>query len=223
MHITYKNPFNTPLSKPGIRFDRTPNFFRPHYHDITWAPLCLKLHYMFDSLLSLTTKKTSKFHVTVCEGNPPVTVGIPSQRGSNVESVSMSWRLNEVLIPGTHSMEGSDGSMKQPCSSRTENWPSNPSILTISICQQPLPLDLYCRNFAALFMSIITRGGRKVEFVEYLFLSTRPSENMFSFGADFYGRQYHGYCCHYHCFFSVPDVTMIATLTSTYFASMAHI
>ena len=30
----------------------------------------------------------------LCEGNPPVTGGFPSQRASNTESVSMSWRHN---------------------------------------------------------------------------------------------------------------------------------
>ena len=29
--------------------------------------------------------------LTLCEGNPPVTGGFPSQRASNAESVSMSW------------------------------------------------------------------------------------------------------------------------------------
>ena len=33
----------------------------------------------------------SSILLTLCEGNPLVTGGFPSQRASNVESVSMSW------------------------------------------------------------------------------------------------------------------------------------
>ena len=36
--------------------------------------------------------------LTICEGNPPVAGGFPSQRASNEESVSMSWRHH-----GSHS------------------------------------------------------------------------------------------------------------------------
>ena len=38
------------------------------------------------------SKKTSKLHVPgLCEGNPPVTSGFPSQRASNMENVSIWW------------------------------------------------------------------------------------------------------------------------------------
>ena len=38
-------------------------------------------------------KKISKLRVTgLCEGNPPVTRGFPSQRASNAENVSIWWR-----------------------------------------------------------------------------------------------------------------------------------
>ena len=40
----------------------------------------------------MTPKKTSKSELlTLCEGNPTVSVGFPSQRASNMESVSMWW------------------------------------------------------------------------------------------------------------------------------------
>ena len=37
-------------------------------------------------------KKTSKVHITgLCDGNPPVAGGFPSQRASNAENVSIWW------------------------------------------------------------------------------------------------------------------------------------
>ena len=42
-------------------------------------------------------KKTSKLHVTgLCEGNPSVTDGFPSQRASNAGKVSIWWRLHDL-------------------------------------------------------------------------------------------------------------------------------
>ena len=42
-------------------------------------------------------KKTPKLRVTgLCEGNPPVTDGFPSQRASNAENVSIWWRHHEL-------------------------------------------------------------------------------------------------------------------------------
>ena len=54
---------------------------------LQWAPWLLKsqhLDYLLNHLFRITSKKTSKLHVTgLCEGNPPVTGGFPSQRASN--------------------------------------------------------------------------------------------------------------------------------------------
>ena len=36
--------------------------------------------------------------LTICEGNPPVAGGFPSQRASNEETISMSWRYHEPSI-----------------------------------------------------------------------------------------------------------------------------
>ena len=54
-------------------------------------------HRCIDCLLSRLfrrrSKKTSKLRVTgLCEGNPPVTGGFPSQRASNEENFSIWWR-----------------------------------------------------------------------------------------------------------------------------------
>ena len=60
------------------------------------CPSCLFRH---------RSKKTSKLHVTgLCEGNPPVTGGFPSQRASNVENVSIWWRYH-VLRAYTRSVK----------------------------------------------------------------------------------------------------------------------
>ena len=60
----------------------------PRWH---WASWRFKLlGRLFNSLFKLTQRK-SKFHNTglLCNGNPPVTNGFPSQRASKAESVSM--------------------------------------------------------------------------------------------------------------------------------------
>ena len=50
----------------------------------------------FNSLFRVTSKKTSKpLLLVLCEGNPPVTGGFPSQRASNMESVSMLWHHHD--------------------------------------------------------------------------------------------------------------------------------
>ena len=54
---------------------------------------------LFNNLLKLTKeeKKTSKpCSPGICSGNPPVIGGFPSQRASDAESVSMSWRHHVV-------------------------------------------------------------------------------------------------------------------------------
>ena len=54
---------------------------------------CLSNH-----LFRRISKKTSKVRVTgLCEGNPPVATGFPSQRASNAENVSIWWRLNVLM------------------------------------------------------------------------------------------------------------------------------
>ena len=75
--------------------------------DITLHPWCswqwrhnerngVSNHQRLDCLLNrlvIRSKKTSKLRVTgLCEGNPPVTGGFPSQRASNAENVSIWWR-----------------------------------------------------------------------------------------------------------------------------------
>ena len=43
--------------------------------------------------------RASKLRVTgLCEGNPPVTGGFPSQRASNAENVFIWWRHRDILV-----------------------------------------------------------------------------------------------------------------------------
>ena len=52
-----------------------------------------RLDCLLNRLFRRISKKTSKLRVTgLCEGNPPVTGGFPSQRASNAENVSIWWR-----------------------------------------------------------------------------------------------------------------------------------
>ena len=58
---------------------------------------------MFSSLLWLTNNKNnnktqSLTLLALCEGNPPVTGGFPSQRASNAEIFSISWCLHDHCV-----------------------------------------------------------------------------------------------------------------------------
>ena len=65
-----------------------------HMYDFSnhWQIDCL-----FNSLFILTTEKTHCI-TSLCERKPPMTDGFHSQRVSNAESGSMSWRLYDLLI-----------------------------------------------------------------------------------------------------------------------------
>ena len=53
----------------------------------------LHLDYLLKRLFRRRSKETSKLRVTdLCEGNPPVIGGFPSQRASIAENVSIRWR-----------------------------------------------------------------------------------------------------------------------------------
>ena len=56
-----------------------------------------RLGCLLNRLFRCRSNKTSELHITgLCEGNPPVTGGFPSQRASNVENVSIWWRHHEL-------------------------------------------------------------------------------------------------------------------------------
>ena len=81
--------------------------------------------------LTVCSKKISKLRVTgLCEGNPPVNGGFPSQRASNAENfpfddVIMLYSLNICYIHASvKNMEGEHGeySYKQTLIYRTESF-----------------------------------------------------------------------------------------------------
>ena len=52
---------------------------------------------LLNHLFRCRSMKTPKLRVTgLCEGNPPVTVGFPSQRAGNAENASIWWRHHAV-------------------------------------------------------------------------------------------------------------------------------
>ena len=56
---------------------------------------------LLNRLLRHRSMKTSKIRITgLCEGNPPVTGGFPSQRASNAENVSIWWRHHAMVEIG---------------------------------------------------------------------------------------------------------------------------
>ena len=58
-----------------------------------------RLDCLLNRLFRRRLKKTSKFRVIgLCERNPPVTGGFPSQRASKTESVSIWWRHHGITI-----------------------------------------------------------------------------------------------------------------------------
>ena len=68
-----------------------------HYSDVTWASQRLRSSAtrMFIQQFRITLKKNQRSTLlALCEGNPPVTGGFPSQWTSNAESVSISSRYH---------------------------------------------------------------------------------------------------------------------------------
>ena len=89
------------FSVPGIRSRATFPARLYHQWRHTW---CLKWLETRSFVQSRSRKQRRQHHksasLALCDGNPPVTGGFPSQRASNASSVSMSWHLH---IIGFHS------------------------------------------------------------------------------------------------------------------------
>ena len=65
--------------------------WRHNGHDGVWNHR--RLDCLLNRLFKRRSKNTSKLRVTgLCEGNPPVNGGFPSQRASNAENASIWWR-----------------------------------------------------------------------------------------------------------------------------------
>ena len=67
-----------------------------HYNDVIMRPMSF-LDCLLRGLFRRRSKKTSKPRVIdLCEGNPPVTGVLPSQRTSNAEMFSIWWRHHDM-------------------------------------------------------------------------------------------------------------------------------
>ena len=81
------------------------NLFRKHRNALEWphnGPDGVSNHH--SRLFRRRSKKIPKLRVTgLCEGNPPVTGGFPSQRASKAENVSIWWRHRDICSFLNHS------------------------------------------------------------------------------------------------------------------------
>ena len=74
--------------------------FNKHYSDVIMSGMASQITsisiYLLHRLFRHRSKKISKLCFTgLCEGNPPVTGGLPSLRVSNAEDVSIWWHYYE--------------------------------------------------------------------------------------------------------------------------------
>ena len=87
------------------------NLFRKHRNALEWphngpdgVSNHQRLHCLHSRLFRRRSKKIPKLRVTgLCEGNPPVIGGFPSQRASNAENASISWRHRDIFSFLNHS------------------------------------------------------------------------------------------------------------------------
>ena len=94
-HRTYDAPLSGQWWTCVTRIQRG-RLERVHYSDVimsTMASQITGVSSVCSCVCSGVDKKTSKLRVTgLCEGNPPVTDGFPSQRASNTGNVFIWWR-----------------------------------------------------------------------------------------------------------------------------------
>ena len=82
-------------SCPGLHDS---HWLQRHHNERDGVLIHRRLYCLLNRLFRCRSKKTWKLCVTgLCEGNPPMTDGLPSQRASNAENVSLSKRLNAHL------------------------------------------------------------------------------------------------------------------------------
>ena len=85
--MAWRRPGDKPLSEPMV--------VRLPTHICVTRPQWVK---SFDVQWWLKRYHYSSAFPTLCEGNPPVTCGFPSQRVSNMESISMSLHHHGIII-----------------------------------------------------------------------------------------------------------------------------
>ena len=101
----YKLIINLWVPRCSILFisAKRPCIFIGHFCDVTWVPLHLKSPAIALIVSQFVFAKKHRKHqrsalIASCKGNPSVTNVFHSQRASNVETVTMSWR-NHAYLP----------------------------------------------------------------------------------------------------------------------------
>ena len=70
---------------------------KDHYCDVIMSTMASQINGASIGCSTACSKKTSKLRdASLCEGNPPITGGIPSQKASNAENVSIWWRHHDT-------------------------------------------------------------------------------------------------------------------------------
>ena len=111
LHVRYSEHANSKsvLSSPIWRYPIADSGRRgmgcplSHYSDVIMKAMASQIIRRLDCLLNRLfrrrSKKPSKIRVTgLCDGNPSVTGGFPSQRTSNAENSSIWWRHHGWVI-----------------------------------------------------------------------------------------------------------------------------
>ena len=107
------------------------------------------------------TSFPSKLRVTgLCEGNPPVTGGFPSQTASNAENVSIWWHRGKLKLHEIHKQ--SYGSMRRSLITVMSNYGNNypcqtmETIIHVKLWKQ-LSVSNYENNYPCQTMETIIR------------------------------------------------------------------
>ena len=117
--------------------------WRHNEGDGVWNHGCLDC--LLNSLFRRRSKKTPKLCAYgLCEGNPPVTGGFPSQRASNAENVSIWWR-HHITFKGNRPEGSTAGTLLH-----------SEVTYTCSICMSVLQLTLGLpRDFFEISLAIL--------------------------------------------------------------------
>ena len=92
---------------PGLYLELLNKSSQWHHNELDGVSNHLRLDCLLNCLFRCRSKKTSKLRVTgLCEGNPPVTGGFPSQKASNMENVSIWWCHHERGFRGMYESLG---------------------------------------------------------------------------------------------------------------------
>ena len=100
--------------------------FDGNYMETTLQRCHMSVVSLFSILFSLISKKTHHPLLALCEGNPLVTGGFPSQRANYVENVSISWCHHDTVqysAAVTYFMD-TDYNMRT-CSNHSKLWITN--------------------------------------------------------------------------------------------------